>query len=217
MLKVYEAEIDEFLRWTSSRAANGINKTRASFPMSGKVYRDDRITCARFAQTRNMLSSFTTIVPGKGKDDYWDNEDMCAHLVEAADLALWVHRKPHPEQQPDIYFIFDGSSNHGARASDALHVGAGINRDAGGKNAPGARASDTKPEVPKMCEGWYTDKVTLLTVKQVCVCFVWFLVQEAMFLPLFHIVSWVAYYTGNAQESYVVGVGARLEDKLHKC
>jgi hypothetical protein len=164
-----------------------------------------------------MLSSFTTIVPGKGKDDYWDNEDMCAHLVEAADLALWVHRKATAEQQPDIYFIFDGSSNHGARAADALHVGAGINRDAGGKNAPGARASDTKPEVPRMCDGWYTDKVTLQTVKQVVVCFVWFLMEQATFLSLLHIVWCFVYCTENAQGSYVVGVGRRHEDKLHKC
>jgi hypothetical protein len=42
----------------------------------------------------------------------------------------------------------------------------GINRDAGGKNAPGARAVDNRPEVPKMCDGWYTDKITLMRVKQ---------------------------------------------------
>ncbi len=88
--------------------------------MSAKIYRDDRITCTRFAQTRNMLCSFTTIVPGKGKDDYWDNEDMCNHLLEAAKIAKWIHRKPPGAQEPVIYVIFDGSSNHGARAADAL-------------------------------------------------------------------------------------------------
>ncbi len=55
--------------------------------MSAKIYRDDRITCTRFTQTRNMLSSLITIVPGKGKDDYWDNKDMCAHLLEVAQIA----------------------------------------------------------------------------------------------------------------------------------
>jgi hypothetical protein len=55
--------------------------------MSAKVYKEDRINCPRLARTRNMLSSFTTIVPGKGKDDFWDNDDMCAHLVEVVDIA----------------------------------------------------------------------------------------------------------------------------------
>jgi hypothetical protein len=100
-----------------------------------------------------MLCSFTTIVPGKGKDDYWDNKDMCAHLLEAAEIAKRIHRKPDGVQAPVIYFIFDGSSNHGARAADALHVGAGINRDPGGGNAPETRKSDTRSEVPKMCNG----------------------------------------------------------------
>ena len=92
---------------------------------------------------------------------------ICAHLVEVADIAKWVHRRPNGEQQPEIYFIFDGSSNHGARSGDALHVGAGINRDPSGKNAPGARATTSRPDVPKMCNGWYTDKLTLQKVEQV--------------------------------------------------
>ena len=93
---------------------------------------------------------------------------MCAHQAEAAAIAKWVHRKPNGEQQPELFFIFDGSSNHGARAEDALHVGAGINREPGGKNAPGARASTTHSELPKMCDGWYFDKVTQQRVEQVC-------------------------------------------------
>jgi hypothetical protein len=49
------------------------------------------------------------------------------HLAVAAAIAKWIHRKLDDEpQQPEIFFIFDGSSNHGARAEDALHVGAGI-------------------------------------------------------------------------------------------
>jgi hypothetical protein len=169
MMKIYDDEIDEFLRWTSSRACNGfVSMERAHFPMSTKVFKEDRISNTRFERTRNMLSSFTTIMPGKGKDDYWDNNDMCAHLAEAAAISQWVHRKPDGDKQSDIYFIFDGSSNHGARADDALHVGAGINREPGGKNAPGARASNTHSDVPKMCDGWYTDKVTLRRVEQVC-------------------------------------------------
>ncbi len=51
MMKVYDNEIDDFLHWTSSRA------------------------CETY-----MLSSFTTIVQGKGKDDYWDNNDMCSSI-----------------------------------------------------------------------------------------------------------------------------------------
>jgi hypothetical protein len=131
--------------------------------------KEDRITNTRFERTHNMLSSFiTTILSGKGKDDYWDNNDMCAHLAEAAAIAKRVHRKPSGEQQPELFFIFDGSSNHGARAEDALHVGAGINRESGGKNALGARTSTTHSELPKICDGWYFDKVTQQRVEQVC-------------------------------------------------
>jgi hypothetical protein len=173
MMKVDDDEVDAFLKWTSFRASNGfVSVDRGLFPMSSKVYKADRITNTRFERTRNMLCSFTTILPGKGKDDYWDNNDMCAHLAEVAAIAKWVHRKPDDEQQPELFFIFDGSSNHGARAEDALHVGAGINREPGGKNAPGARASLTHSEVPKMCDGWYTDKVTHQRVEQVCALYI---------------------------------------------
>ena len=82
-------------------------------------------------------------------------------------LIQFKHDGRNGEQQPEIYFIFDGSSNHGARSGDALHVGAGINRDPGGKNAPGARATTSRPDVPKMCNGWYIDKLTLQKVEQV--------------------------------------------------
>jgi hypothetical protein len=193
MMNVYDEDINDFLKWTSFRASTGFQSLeRANFPMSVKVYKEERITSTRFEQARNMLSSFTTIVPGKGKDDSWDNNDMCAHLTEVAAIAKWVHRKPDAEQQPEIFFIFDGSSNHGARADEALHVGAGINRDPGGKNAPGAWASQSHPDVPKMCDGWYTGTVTLQRV--VCI----------QCDPHSFVFLCIIYYdsTGNAQKSY---------------
>jgi hypothetical protein len=84
----------------------------------------------------NMLCSFTTIIPGKGKDDCWNNDDMCEHLGEVAMIGKWVHRQPSGQQAPKLHFIFDGSSNHAARAADARHVGAGTNKEPGGKCAP---------------------------------------------------------------------------------
>jgi hypothetical protein len=77
-----------------------------------------------------------------------------------------LHREPTGQIAPQLHFIFDGSSNHAARAPDARHVGAGINKDAGGKNAPGARANATRPAIPKMCDGWYTSKETGEQVQQ---------------------------------------------------
>ncbi len=58
---------------------------------------------------------------------------MCEHLGEVAMTGKWVHRQPSGQQPPELHFIFDGSSNHAARAADALHVGAGINKEPGGK------------------------------------------------------------------------------------
>ena len=100
------------------------------FPMSSKIYIED-------------LCSFTIIQPGKKKDDYWCNDDMCRHLKEVALICKWVHRRLElrANMQPELVFIFDGSSNHGAKPPDALHVGQGINRDPGGKNDPGSRPS----------------------------------------------------------------------------
>jgi hypothetical protein len=101
-----------------------------NFPMSSKIYTED-------------LCSFTTIQPGKNKDDYWCNDDMCRHLIEAVVICKWVHRRLELplQMQPKLVFIFDGSSNHGAKPPDALNVGGGSNRDPGGKNAPGSKGT----------------------------------------------------------------------------
>jgi hypothetical protein len=78
MMRIATGEEQAFLEWAG--------KTKAAFPMSSKIYATRDVTCTRFALEQNMLCSFTTIVPGKGKgkDDYWDNEDMCEHLAEVA-------------------------------------------------------------------------------------------------------------------------------------
>jgi hypothetical protein len=57
-----------------------------------------------------------------------------------------------------MFVIFDGSSNHKTRSEDALHVGEGVCKRPGGKNAPGARSTKRYLEgVPKMRNGWYMD------------------------------------------------------------
>jgi hypothetical protein len=81
-------------------------------------------------------------------------------------IGKWVHRQPSGQQAPELHFIFDGSSNHAARAADVLHVGAGINKEPGGKNAPGAPATATRPAIPKMRDGWYVNKDTSEHVAQ---------------------------------------------------
>jgi hypothetical protein len=124
------------------------------------------------------LCSLTTIQPGKNRDDYWCNDDMCHHLVEVAMICKWVHRsfssRPvvgdsvQEANQPKLIFIFDGSSNHGARAMDARHVGGGINRGAGGKNVPGSKGTTRNQDgLPKMRNGWYVHEETQVLTEQV--------------------------------------------------
>ena len=118
MMEVRAADVPEFLQWTSQQLDKPCT-VENDFNMSFKIY-------------KGGLCSFTTIQPGKHKDDYWCNEDMCKHLLEAVQICKWVHRIVLPsQQQTELVFIFDGSSNHGARALNALHVGGGINRDPG--------------------------------------------------------------------------------------
>jgi hypothetical protein len=132
MMEVRAANVTEFLLWTSQQ----LNKpftVQNDLNMSFKIYKGD-------------LCSFTTIQPGKHKDDYWCNDDMCKHLLEAVQICKWVHRSILPGRlQPELVFIFDGSSNHGARALNALHVGGGVNRDPGGTNASGSKGTQKIP------------------------------------------------------------------------
>jgi hypothetical protein len=51
---------------------------------------------------------------------------------------------------------------------DALHVGGGINRDAGGKNAPGSKGTTRNPHgLPKMRNGWFLHPETRALIEQV--------------------------------------------------
>jgi hypothetical protein len=156
MMQVPAAEVHEFLRWTSAKQGR-IFTVEEDFPQSSKIYKDFAgVNCGD-------LCSFTTIVPGKasGKDDYWVNADVCAHTIEVSRIFDWVHRRPHLDEtcQPEAYFIFDGSSNHGARAPDSLHVGKGVNKGPGGKNAPGSPPTPDNPNgLPQMRDGWCVDE-----------------------------------------------------------
>ena len=156
MMQIRAEEIVGFLHWTSLTSGKTLT-VAGDFPMSSKVYANYN------GRERGMLASFTTIVPGagKGKDPYWTIVDACQHLVEASYLFKWIHRRPEGGQ-PEMHVIFDGSSNHTARALDGLHCGAGICKGPGGANAPGAPLKDkgTKQGVyrMKMRDGWYIDK-----------------------------------------------------------
>ena len=61
-----------------------------------------------------------------------------------------------------MHAVFDGSSNHTARALDGLQVGGGINKGPGGANAPGAPMKDKYSKDikyrMKMRDGWFIDK-----------------------------------------------------------
>ena len=114
------------------------------------------------------LCSFTTIEPGKNKqDDYWKIQNACDHTDEALLLFEYAHRKPETEKPVELVAIFDGSSNHCAGPADVLHVGAGVNLNPGGLNAPGSPPSSKNPQgLSKMRDGLYLDPHTSLQVKQ---------------------------------------------------
>ena len=165
MMQIPQGEIEPFLHWTNATTGKTLT-VEANFQMSAKVY-------ASFdGPERGMLASFTTIVPGagKGKDPYWTIENAWQHLVEVAQIFKWVHRRLSTNLvapieycvQPVMHAIFDGSSNHTARALDGLNVGSGINKGPGGANAPGAplknMLSTEKKYRMKMKNGWFIDK-----------------------------------------------------------
>jgi hypothetical protein len=155
MMQVPAAEVEDCLQWLSEQTNRPFSLAN-DFAMSSKIYMGE-------------LCSFTTIQPEKNKDDYWCNDDMCIHLIEAVLICKWVHRRLYltSNMQPQFVFIFDGSSNHGAKAPDALHVGGGINRDPGGKNAPGSKGTPKNPDgYPKMRNGWYFQKETQVRKEQ---------------------------------------------------
>jgi hypothetical protein len=154
MMVVPNLEVGDFLRWVGEERGEFVT-AETHFPMSSKVYGGTG------TGSEGDLCSFTTIVPGKakGKDDYWNGPSMCAHLAEVSYIFKWVHRPEAGKLPPEMHAIFDGSSNHGARAGDGLRVGAGINMKPGGINAPGARSTVTNPGgVEKMRDGWYLDE-----------------------------------------------------------
>jgi hypothetical protein len=164
MMQILAEEIEPFLHWTNNRCGKTLS-VAGDFPMSSKVYVNYD------GPKGGMLAAFTTIVPGagKGKDPYWTIVDACQHLVEVSYLFKWIHRRPGVVQ-PEMHVIFDGSSNHTARALDGLHCGAGVCKGPGGANAPGAPLKDkgAKPDAygMKMRDGCFIDKSGKLVVQQ---------------------------------------------------
>jgi hypothetical protein len=61
-----------------------------------------------------------------------------------------------------MHAIFDGSSNHTARALDGLNLGGGVCKGPGGANAPGAPMKDKGSKDityrMKMRDGWFINK-----------------------------------------------------------
>ena len=155
-MRIPYLDIGAFIQWTNETTQQEF--TILDFPMSAKVYANYD------GPERNMLASFTTIVPGagKGKDAYWTIMDAHKHLTEVAYMLRWLHRKTRLEPEPEMHAIFDGSSNHKARPFDALHVGGGLCRGPGGVNAPGAplRGENVKTVRYRMNmrNGWYINK-----------------------------------------------------------
>jgi hypothetical protein len=173
--QIPQCEIEPFLHWTHATSGKGVT-VEDDFPMSAKVY-------ASFDGPERgiMLASFTTIVPGagKGKDPYWTIENVWHHLiVEVAQIFKWVHRKSSTNLgatidhsvQPAMHTIFDGSSNHTARALDGLNVCGGICKGPGGANAPGAPMKEKGVSLNKyrmkMRDGWFIDKSGVRVVQK---------------------------------------------------
>ena len=123
------------------------NNDKKTFKLSKKLYFD----------SDDEICSFTSIEPGsaEGKDGWWDANDVDNQLAEVIPIFEWLH--PNAE----ALFVFDNSTGHSARPEDALHVGGGVNKNAGGVNAPGAPARSKKKEVPKMRDGWFMEEDTL--------------------------------------------------------
>ena len=149
-------EVPQFLVFCSSNDPTDRIFTLKDFPKLSKV-------CASAPLSmKGALSSMTIILPGKrnGEDDYWVNQDVCDHTNEFLYMFKFIHRRNPPEPQPEMVAIFDGSSNHAARAPDALHTGGGVNISPGGVNAPGSPPTKSNPlGLPKMRPGWFTNKV----------------------------------------------------------
>jgi hypothetical protein len=153
MMRVPADQVGAFLAWTNEGTEKCLT-VEDDFVMPSKIF------ASEYGEHHNDLVSFTTICPGSGpgKDAYWVVEDVCKHVVEVSHIFKWVHRVPGQAVQPKMFVIFDGSSNHKARSEDALHIGEGVCKRPGGKNAPGARSTKRYPEgVPKMRNGWYMD------------------------------------------------------------
>src|SRR5436190_19152108 len=62
-----------------------------------------------------------------GKDNYWDSDKMCKHIL---DVVLPMFELVYPNHQ--AIFLFDNATNHSSYAKDAL-VAQGMNLNLGGK------------------------------------------------------------------------------------
>jgi len=104
MMQVPANEVLSFFVWLE--VLHGRSFSLADFPMSSKVYKkkDGRDTAAE----KGSLCSFTTICPGKGKDDYWVCDDVCTHVQEVGFIFQCVHKRPEGTPPPIALFIFDG-------------------------------------------------------------------------------------------------------------
>jgi hypothetical protein len=170
MMRVPYVDLRNFEEWILQRTGKDLNVLE-KFPLSRKIYQQENYTGAEAGD----ICSFTTIVPGAGpgKDPYWTITDAYKHLLEVSYICKYVHRRELKEAEPELHFIFDGSSSHTARPFDALHVGGGICKGPGGANAPGAplkvKQGKTKGEstgVYRMkMDGTWTKKVSVLYKK----------------------------------------------------
>jgi hypothetical protein len=172
MMIIPYLDVKNFVAWVLDTTQEELN-IHDHFPLSKKIFAHENYN----GPESGDLCSFTTIVPGAGvgKDPYWTITDAYKHLIEVSYICKYIHRHEDKEAQPELHFIFDGSSNHTARPFDALHVGAGICKGPGGANAPGAplkakkgndKGKRTGINRLNMRNGWFINKKGIRVIQE---------------------------------------------------
>jgi hypothetical protein len=160
--KQKQATMDSFLGGSGSGAPVAVKSTPAAPTPNGDDTPDTVEQKGLFNHSEKMfgaktLSSFTVFEPGANAQGYWTGQDVVDQTVE----VVKIFEKLHPGKIG--VFEYDNSTNHSVLPKGALHAGSGVNKGAGGANAPG-NPSGKNPT--RMKNGWYIDKRTKQRVAQ---------------------------------------------------
>lgn len=139
-MEVKEHDVEAFEKFAKQRSPDLVFKYSQILDASGKTV---------------GYSSFTTITPGKNDDGWWTGENVVAQVAEVTVIFEFLHCRSGGRKTQGL-FIFDNSTNHSCYPPGALHVSSGINKSAGGANAPGSVKNGKM--VPRMRDGWYLNK-----------------------------------------------------------